>query len=429
MSLRGPTALTTGTNLVILGSNALAGVISARLLGPTGRGQLAVVVLWSAVIGMLGCLGMPSSLSYYVASWPDRRAATVSWCRRVAAWQSLAMTVVSGAVFLWLGRRLELAPLLTVEYTTWAAAATMTLFTACYLQGLRDFVRFNVIRALPAVMPGFLIVLAAPMVRLTPSEAGAAYLIPTWSSAIVGYVWLRRAHEGIAAPRLSPSERRAVWSYGLRSLASFSGLTLNRSADQLALALLVPASSLGIYTVAVAASSPLSSLVASFGMVGLPTVAAIAGRAKSRATWRTLRHATFLVALVAPVLAIALPWAIQLVYGRRYSNAVVPAEFLLLGAVFSALGAVVDDLLRAHGRPGFVSLTQGVGGAVTLIGTVVLDGRPLTAVALVSSLGFLASFTLAIAWLSVATQKLRHRGKHQALRRAARLRPPHVLRP
>jgi O-antigen/teichoic acid export membrane protein len=205
-----------------------------------------------------------------------------------------------------------------------------------------------------------------------------------------------------------------MWSYGWRSLASFSGLALNRSADQLALGLLVPVGSLGLYSVAVGASSPLTSLVSSFGMVGLPTVTALVGRPKSIATWRTLRRAACVIALTSPALAVLLPWAIPFVYGARYSTAVFPAEILLLGTVFTALASVVDDLLRAHGHPGFVSITQGAGGAVTIIGTLLLDGRPLAAVALVSSLGFLLAFALALVRLWLSTYRLRAEGKHRS---------------
>jgi O-antigen/teichoic acid export membrane protein len=93
---------------------------------------------------------------------------------------------------------------------------------------------------------------------------------------------------------------------------------------------------------------------------------------------------------------------IPLIYGAHYASAVVPAELLLVGAVFAALTSVADDLLRAHGHPGFVSLSQGVGGAVTIIGTILLARRSLTDVALVSSIGFVVAFVLALTRLRAA---------------------------
>jgi O-antigen/teichoic acid export membrane protein len=406
LSLRGATGATTATNCAILAGGALTGVVSARALGPAGRGQLAIASLWPTLIQVVGSLGLQSSCSYHFALWPARRTALVRWLRLRIVLQTFAMTAVS-MVALWILRLdLRLDPLLAIEYSTWAAATTISLYGACCAQGSSDFARFNTIRLIPGAAPAVLILACAATLRLTTAEAGAAYVIPTWCSAFLASRWLRSARNNASVEPLSPQERRSVISYGWRSVASLSGLTLNQSADQLTLGLLVPSSSLGIYSAAVSAPNLLPSLVASIGMVGLPAVAAKTGAAKRAATRRAMVHATWSVVFISPVLAILLPWAIPFVYGARYSAAVVPAEILLLGAVFSALTVVADNLLRAHGHPGFVSVSQGVGGAITGVGTLLLDGHPLSAVSAVSSLGFILAFALALARLRAAVRHL-----------------------
>jgi enterobacterial common antigen flippase len=411
----GATGTTTAANLMILVGGALAGVVSARILGPAGRGQLAIATLWPVLIYTVGSLGMQSSCSYYFARWPTRRTALLRWLRRGMALQSIVMTAVSMIVLVMFRLDRRLSTPLVIEFASWAAAAAIALYGACCAQGTSDFLRFNIIRLIPGVLPTVLMLAAAMAVRLTPVEAGAAYVIPMWFSAVLASRWLYRAAKaGLPGEPLAPDERRAFMSYGWRSLASFSGLTLNRNADQLTLGLLVPASSLGIYSAAAAASSPLASMVASLGMVSLPAVAALTGPEKNALTWRAMLRALTALAIVSPALAVLLPWAIPLVYGPAYSAAVAPAEFLLLGAVFSALAIVADDLLRAHGCPGFVSVSQGIGGVVTVLGTLLLDGHPLSAVAAVSSLGYALALALAVLRLRAASREpSRHRGQAQ----------------
>jgi O-antigen/teichoic acid export membrane protein len=418
-SLSSATGTTTATNCAILVCTALTGIVSARALGPAGRGQLAIASLWPTLIQTVGSLGLQSSCSYHFAQWPTRRTALVRWLRLGIALQTFTMTVVSILVLwiLWLNLRLD--PLLAIEYSTWAAAATISLYGACCAQGSSDFKRFNTIRLISGAAPAVLMLACLAAVRLTPGEAGAAYVAPTWCSALLASKWLRGARNSPPTKPLSPHERRSVLSYGWRSVASLSGLTLNQNADQLTLSLVVPASSLGIYSAASSAPSVLPSLVASIGMVGLPKVAALTGEAKSAATWHAMLRATYSVVLISPVLAILLPWAIPFVYGTRYSAAVVPAEILLLGTVFSALTVVADDLLRAHGHPGFVSISQGAGGVITGVGTLMLDGHPLSAVSAASSLGFIVAFALALARLRAATRP-RHEPKHSAARQTRR---------
>ena len=421
-SLCGATGTTTATNCAILAAGALTGIVTARVLGPAGRGQLAIASLWPALILTVGSLGLQSSCSYHFAQWPTRRTALVRWLRLGIALQAFGMTAVSMLILwiLWLDLRLGL--LLAIEYSTWPPTAAISLYGVCCAQGSSDFARFNTIRIISGAAPAVLMVACAAALRLTPAEAGAAYVIPTWWTALLASKWLCGARNSASAEPLSPRERRSVLSYGWRSLGSLSGLTLNQSADQLVLSILVPASSLGIYSVAASATSLLPALVASIGMVGLPRVAALTGEAKSAATWRAMLRATYSVVLISPVLAILLPWAIPFVYGARYSAAVVPAEILLLGTVFSALMVVADDLLRAHGHPGFVSISQGIGGVITGVGTLMLDGHPLSAVSAASSLGFVLAFAVALARLRAATRRP-HVPKHSTAQQTRRASP------
>ncbi len=178
-------------------------------------------------------------------------------------------------------------------------------------------------------------------------------------------------------------------------------------------------SSLGIYSAAAAASSPLPSVVSSVSIVGLPRVAALTGEAKKAATWRAMRQATCFLALVAPVIAAVLPWAVPYLYGARYSTAVVPAEILLAGTVFSALAVVADDMLRAHGHPGFVSISQGAGGVITIIGALLLARHSLYAVSAASSLGSAFALALALARLRAATRRVPAHRARPVLDRAA----------
>ena len=423
VSLSDATGMTMAANLTLLVGGALAGVVSARLLGPTGRGQLTIAILWPTLIYTVGSMGMQSSCSYYFARWPTRRTALLRWLRRGMALQSIAMTAASVVILgmFQLDRRLS-APLV-VEFATWAAAASIALYGSCCAQGASDFRRFNAIRLISGVSPTVLMLAIASAVRLTSVEAGAAYVIPMWFTAALAGRWLyRMAKADAPGGLLAPDERRAFISYSWRSVASFSGLTLNSNADQLVLGLLLPASSLGIYSAADAASSPLASVVASLGMVGLPTVAALTGSEKGVATWRVMMRALSSLAIVAPALVVLLPWAVPLVYGEAYRSAVVPAEFLLLGMVFSALSIVTDDLLRAHGCPGFVSVSQGIGGVITVLGTLLIHGHPLSAVAAVSSLGYALACALAVLRLRAATRRPgRHRDPAQPADAASRV--------
>src|SRR3954471_15100982 len=51
-------------------SLAVSGVLSARLLGPTDRGYLAIVILVPSIISQAGSLGISLALTYFIARRP-----------------------------------------------------------------------------------------------------------------------------------------------------------------------------------------------------------------------------------------------------------------------------------------------------------------------------------------------------------------------
>src|SRR5438477_7386541 len=60
------------TDVTILLSTMISSLVGARALGPAGRGDLLVVVLWPPVIAMLAGLGLPTAYRYWIAKEPER---------------------------------------------------------------------------------------------------------------------------------------------------------------------------------------------------------------------------------------------------------------------------------------------------------------------------------------------------------------------
>ena len=51
-------------NVLILGVNFGTGIITARLLGPVGRGEQAAIILWPQFLAYALTLGLPSAMLY-----------------------------------------------------------------------------------------------------------------------------------------------------------------------------------------------------------------------------------------------------------------------------------------------------------------------------------------------------------------------------
>ena len=81
--------------------NVVTGVILARTLGPSGRGELAAVVLWPTMLWTVGNLGVVDSVTFHSARSTAPQRSIVS--------TSLAIALVQSAVLVAIG--LVLVPL------------------------------------------------------------------------------------------------------------------------------------------------------------------------------------------------------------------------------------------------------------------------------------------------------------------------------
>src|ERR1700733_7335815 len=80
----------------------LGGVLIARVVGPTIRGEYAAVTSWFGVVLMVGSMGQPAALCFHVARDPQRAREYVATSR--------AMMLATGALALTVG--MILAPIL-----------------------------------------------------------------------------------------------------------------------------------------------------------------------------------------------------------------------------------------------------------------------------------------------------------------------------
>ena len=95
------------------GLNAITGVLTARLLLPTGRGQLAAITLWSSFLAGLTTFGLPSALIYYIRSRPKQANDLLTNALLMSTLLSIVATVV-GVFFM---------PTWLHQYPHWAIRA------------------------------------------------------------------------------------------------------------------------------------------------------------------------------------------------------------------------------------------------------------------------------------------------------------------
>ena len=358
-------AQTAGFSVAAAMVTKLGGVLVARALGPTLRGEYAAITAWSGVALSVGSMGLPAALCFYVAREPQRARAYVATSRM--------MMLATGALALGAGMLLAPAlahghPAAVAGYRIVFGASILAFVGASYTYSLqaRDLQQWNRARLGPPML-GLITLGVLWLLRLLTLESALTVLALTMLLQLGWSYWsCRRA--GLAPGGADARLVRPLAAYGVAQIAALTPSVINSQLDQLVLSQMVPAADLGRYAVAVSLSLLPIPLVGAIGQVGFPWLAA--QRAVTSATRRLQRIAVLAsVGLSAGLLvpfAVVAYWLVPLVLGAGYRGAVPLIWILTPGAICLACSQVVGDLLRGRKRPIVVAWAQSLAAAFTV---------------------------------------------------------------
>jgi antigen flippase len=334
-------------------------------MGPTGRGEQSAMTLWPALIPYVLTLGMPTAVRYWMKREPDRKVEFYTVAVVVAA----AMSIVS------FGAGVVILPFALHTYSPQVvhAAQLMMLFApevmvslvfTAMLETLGDFSIANATRYIPVVMTLFALIVMALTHTMTPELSAAAYLAPPVLTAIwIG--WRLRGYFSLRVLDPRPAIR-ILGSYGIRSYGIDVLTTLSQQIDQVLVVGLLSAQSMGVYVVALSASRVLQILHSGVVTVLFPSASGLEADRVVSMVGRAARVSTIIATIGAAVLAAALPVLIRLFYGHQFVGAIHIAQLLTLEALIGGLVSVLAQAFMALGRPGIVTMLQGLGLTVAV---------------------------------------------------------------
>ena len=346
---------------------AISGVLAARLLGPENRGYLALLVLLPTILILVGDLGVPAAIPYFLAKTKGSERTFLGSLRIPAALQAIglfAAHVVVLSVFL-IGKpnNVRLAAVMTIFVLPCGLTLEYALST---LQGLHRFTAFSLLRISPVVVyAGGIVTLATLHLSALWSIAlvwSGSYLI-TSIAAIVTAAWsIPSVISSEPSPRIM-----TILTFGVRGLLGSVSPVETFRLDQALVGLALSPASLGLYAVAVSFSNLPRFIGQSLGMVLYPHVARQATAAQAwKSLWRffllSLGTAVVVVVAVESVLNVILP----LLFGAEFTGAISVTRILIVAGLFLGLRRVLADGARGAGYPGAGTVAELVAWAVLI---------------------------------------------------------------
>jgi O-antigen/teichoic acid export membrane protein len=386
----------------ILGLGILTGVVSARILGPAGRGEYAAIIAWPLGIATLLSLGVNQGIAFFLG----KRVLTVSEVATATA----IIGLIQGALSIVIG--LSVVPFALAKYSPavrhlgivfvlLTPAVILSGYAGNLFQGKQDLVRFNLIRV-TAPFTYFV-----GLVGLWVAHRGTlkavvfanlwGYVAALALGSLMAWVVLkpRMQWNSSAIPRLI--------DFGYRTQATNLANYFNQRIDQLLLSLFVPPEQLGLYAVAVTLSTAVTVFPQAAGIVTFSRGASQHREGTIATIGASFRASLVWLAVCCSVLYALSPFLIRLVFGGAFAGSILACRILLPGALMIGLNQVLYNGASALGRPGLPSCAEGISMAVTAIGLYLLIPRyGYIGAAIVSSI----AYTISLAVMLVLAHRL-----------------------
>ena len=335
----------------------VSGIVAARLLGVEDRGHLALLVLFPAVLSQIGALGLPLAVTYTIA----RKAHAGQVARTIvlpALLQAVAIMVALAGV-LWLVFADDRAGVRAGAAIMLAAVPALVAqqYGLAILQGQHQFARLNALRQLPAFLYATAIC-GALLAGKDKLELVAGLWVAAYTLAAIVIVSAAvRSVRGARGDEI-PSRRRMA-RFGLKGfVGQLSPIEVFRL-DQLLVGLLLSATALGLYVVALAFTTFPRLISYSIGVVAYPRVAAERDRkAARRLAWRYFWVSGAVTGAFVGCLVLAAPWTIGTLFGPDFEAAATTAQILLVSSLFLSLRRVLIDSGQGLGHPELGAISE-----------------------------------------------------------------------
>lgn len=340
-----------------------SGVLLARLLGAEGYGVYAYVFSLVTLLALPAGFGLPNlvvretSRALARSEWGLVQGMW-RWAGRTTAAISLVLIVLAGGVawvfadrftglqlatFAW---GLVLVPLLALGNLRGAA-----------LRGLHRVIEGQLPEQV--LRPGvfFLLLLGAAFLlsaeKVSPATAMALHALASGLAFAVGAWFLWRATPA-EIRRAAPVYNGRRWISNTLPLAFISGMQLiNQHTDILMLGLFSTAAEVGIYRVAVQASTLVSFGVQAMNMVVAPQFAHLHALGDTRRLERVVKvSARAILFLTLPAVLLFVLYGkplLKLVFGKEFGTAYVPLVILTFGRLVNSVMGSVGLLLNMTG--------------------------------------------------------------------------------
>jgi antigen flippase len=353
------TFVTTG---VIQVFGVVTGIITARILGPEGKGDLATILWLPNLMTAIGLISLPQAVTYISSQSPSEYPRLTN----TGFWISLGIGSIE-AILLYplvpfvLGPGKQELISLSRWFLFYLPAAFSGLALLGVDQGRQKFFRYNVMRILPAI---FYLVPILALWRIGRASLANVLYANLFAQVIASIIRVLFSFKAVFRCQNRSHFRlaRMLLRQGITFfMPTLCGILLMRL-DIALLSWKVASIEVGFYSAALAIAMGQTGLSTSLVLVNFPKVASRGSAESLRVLSKQLKKAVLPILGLGLFVAACSPLIIRYLFGRDFLPSVSIAFILIPAISIWGLGQIIDNGLRGLGlgMPGTIANMVGI---------------------------------------------------------------------
>jgi O-antigen/teichoic acid export membrane protein len=336
------------TNLSMQGCGLVTGILTARILLPVGRGELAAIILWPSIIDSIGILGIDWVLGREVAAAPEKEPDL--------ARHAVLLGLLLGGLAVLAGY--FLIPFLLPkdkDHLIWLSRLYLLFIPFSFIgtnllaleSGRMRWHYYNWMR-LTYVLPYALIILGFWAIHYRHVEGFVLALL--LSTIITAFIRVSLRRREIALGRVQPGDTRRIVVAGLPFFLATVSYLVGQQLDRTLAVSLLSVDNVGYYAAALTFASIHLSLGSALGIASFVALANEPDKGRQGAFLAQMfRQSTLLYLVAGSGVALLAPLLIVPLFGPGFAPAVQPAIILALATSVTSLGNILNEGLRGRG--------------------------------------------------------------------------------
>lgn len=350
----------TAVSFICLFLGVFSGILTARLLGPTGRGELAILAYFPTLVGGFFSLGLPEAVGFLINHRRHDRDEVIS----ASIHLSLTFGLVGASCFafvasVWLadnsGHLIPAAVMSSLCAVAMAVNPTLSFIH-------RNTGSINLVNLVTLFIPVVYCIVLSVFFLIGLHDPSVVNLsaLAIQSVVMVFYIWKLGFYQRFQI--VSKSAYLLCLSHGRHFFLPALVLTVFGLIDRSVLISRTTLEQIGFYAIGISISTPVALVIEAFAYVGFVEVAGAEGPVeKTRIMVTRFQVAQLVVVLTAFAVGLLLPYLIRYGFGTTFSPVIPVAYWLVATQALRGLNKMLNHYLRATNCTLSVSIAYMIG--------------------------------------------------------------------